>query len=124
VSYIVGRICCIPVVIHIKNTSSTPISFQFNATNTKDILSRKNQYWEGNTVKNVNDLLPEESVEVTLNAIMEEYGAFNLNRFLFKFYTDPNTKVYLNPVKGITNKLKPFFYALKEEQVIVTITEY
>ena len=120
-SHIIDRACCIPVVIRIKNITNYPVAFQFNAINTKNVLSERSVYWEGCTIKNFNNLQPEGVLEIVLNAVVNKYGTFDLNKFLFKFYMNPITELYINPFEGIAKKIKPFLYTLTEEQVLINI---
>ena len=114
---IIDRACIIPVVINIKNIINESVSFQFNAMNNQTTLNKGNQYWEGCRIKNILELKPEGNIKIMLNAIVEDYGVYNLNRFQFKFYKDITKGNYLDPREGMKMSIRPFIHV--EEKICV-----
>jgi len=68
------------------------ISFEFNVVGAKEV------YWEGITTKSANNFEPRSKMQIQLNAVLFNYGTYNLNQFLFVVYKD--SKSTTHTIKG------------------------
>jgi len=117
-------ICKVPLRLMIKNASYQPTSFRFEALNLQREIREKCStfLWQGPSTKNFVNLAPNEQQEILLEACMMGTGVYDLNRFSFTFFRNPQNGTDLDPSGTMPKLVAMKVFNLEFEQIFVTIS--
>ena len=121
----IESLCKVTLKLYIKNISYEPINFRFEGTRGHSDQSDRslNFLWEGSAIKNFSHIAPQGHCEISLKACMLSSGIYNLNRFMFTFFEEPNTRRSLDPSGFIPQNAIAKTYPLELEQILVKIKD-
>ena len=116
-------ICIIPFKLQLRNKSKRSVSFKFEAIRAqRDIRDKSaNFVWQGETLKNIIGLNPNEEQELYLEACVMKPGVYDINKFVFIFYIDQNSGDYLDPSGVMPTGVSVRPYSLDSNQILVTV---